>query len=35
MRSGFFVEGEMGDIVYDKPFKTHDRGKYLLNFNFL
>lgn len=21
------MEGEMGDIVYDKPFKAHDREK--------
>ena len=27
----FFVEGEMGEIVYDKPFKAHDRKK---NFQF-
>ena len=31
MRSGFFLEGEMGEIVYDKPFKAHDRKK---NFQF-
>ena len=27
----FFLEGEMGEIVYDKPFKAHDRKK---NFQF-
>ena len=37
MRSGFFCGGEMGDIVYDKPFKTYKeqieilKNKYKLN----